>query len=92
MLFSFAAIKYICKFLVKEFPNTVIFFVQSVSLHEIIKRTSVDRADIWGWNCGLPAVRGAETEAAEQAENQVSEEEGVSGPRRILDAQRGGSC
>lgn len=36
-------------------------------------------------------LSGAETEAAGQAENQVSEEEGVPGPRNS-GAQRGGSC
>lgn len=36
----------ISKLLIKEFPNTVISFVQSVSLHEIIKRMSVDRAEV----------------------------------------------
>lgn len=43
---NFFLLQLISKFLIKEFPNTVIIFVQSVSLHEIIKRMSVDRAEV----------------------------------------------
>ena len=43
-------------------------FVKSVSLGEIIKTVSVDRAEVQGWNCELSTLRGDETEAANEAE------------------------